>query len=635
MTTPGHQAGPTAADGGLAPGTGFAPDEGFPEPPDAGMSGPRHAAAPAPNAAAPAHAPPAHAAGHVQTDVAGPAAAGTAPEAGGGTPDSTPDGTPGGAGSASLLRSSGTMALGTLVSRVTGFVRNAVLIYAIGTQFLGDAYNLANTLPNIVYNLALGGILTSVVVPLLVNAAKRDRDRGEAYDQRIFTLGVMALGGITLVATIAAAPITSVYATGIGNAAAYHLTELFAYFFIPQIFFYGVSSLAGAILNARGSFAAPMWTPVINNIVVIVVGVAFMAIAGLNRTPQDISGTEIWLLGIGTTLGIVLQTAALVPSLRRVGFRWRPRRDFRRYEVSEIGRMSGWMFGYVLTTQIAFLFTTRVSNIAGARVGEHAPGAGFAAYSNAYTLFQLPYAIVGISVITALLPRMSAHAAERRYRLVSADFSTATRLASVIVVPAALILAVLGTPLAEGVFGYGSTSLASARYLGEIFAVFSLGLLPYMMFQLLLRVFYAMHDSRTPALIGCVTMVINIATNLIALAVLPPQHVVAGLGAGFGVANLVGTLAAWQVLRRRIGGLDGRVIGRALLRMHASAIPGVIFAIAVSVMIGAVIPGGRIAALCTVALGGSGAMLLYVMFAKAFGVAELNDLTATVRARLR
>ena len=199
---------------------------------------------------------------------------------------------------------------------------------------------------------------------------------------------------------------------------------------------------------------------------------------------------------------------------------------------------------------------------------------------------------------------MSAHASERRYGLVSADFSTATRVASVIVVPAALVLAVLGTPLAEGVFGYGSTSIASARYVGEVFAVFSLGLLPYMLFQLLLRVFYAMHDSRTPALISVITMVINITANLVALAVLPPQHVVAGLGAGFGVANLVGTAIAWRVLSRRVGGLDGRRVGSALARMHAAAIPGVIFAIAVSVMVGAVIPGGRIAALLTVALGG-------------------------------
>jgi putative peptidoglycan lipid II flippase len=526
------------------------------------------------------------------------------------------------------------MAVGTLASRVTGFLRTAILLYAIGTHDLGNAYNIANTLPNAVYNLALGGILTSVVVPLLVNAAKRDRDRGEAYDQRIFTLGVLALGGITIVATLAAVPIADLYGHGIHNAATHHLTVIFAFFFIPQIFFYGVSSLAGAILNARGRFGAPMWTPVINNVVVILVGAAFMVTAGLNRTPANISAGEIQLLGLGTTLGIIAQTAALVPSLRRVGFRWRPRFDFMRAELSEIGRMGGWMFGYVLTTQVSFLVTTVVANDAGARVSQQQAGAGFAAYSNAWQLFQLPYAIVGISVITAMLPRMSAHAAERRYRLVADDFSSATRLASVIVVPAALILAVLGAPLAEAIFGYGSTSAASARYLGEVFAVFSVGLLPYMLFQLLLRVFYAMHDSRTPALIGVAAMVVNIAANLVALAVLPPRDVVAGLGAGFGLANLVGTVAAWRVLGRRIGGLDGRAIRTSLVRMHASAIPGMIFAIAVSLMVDVVLPVGTLNGLVTVVLAGCGSLLLYVLFAKAFGIAELTDLTGTVRARL-
>ncbi len=175
---------------------------------------------------------------------------------------------------ASLVRSSGIMAVGTIASRVTGFLRTAVLIYAIGTHDLGNAYNIANTLPNAVYNLMLGGILTSVVVPLLVSAARRDGDRGEAYDQRIFTLGVLALGAITVVATAAAAPLADLYALHINNAATHHLTIIFAYFFIPQIFFYGVCSLAGAILNARGRFAAPMWTPVVNNVVVILVGLA-------------------------------------------------------------------------------------------------------------------------------------------------------------------------------------------------------------------------------------------------------------------------------------------------------------------------------------------------------------------------
>jgi putative peptidoglycan lipid II flippase len=527
------------------------------------------------------------------------------------------------------------MAIGTVVSRVTGFIRSAILIYALGVGFLSDAYNLSNTLPNVVYQFALGGIFTSVVVPLLVNAARRYSDRGEAYDQRIFTLGVLALGGVTVLATALAWPITAIYASDIGNATAYHLAVMLAYFFIPQIFFYGVSSLAGAILNARGSFAAPMWTPVVNNVVVILVGLMFIATAGVSQTRVGISGGEVLLLGVGTTLGIVLQTVAMIPSLRRVGFRWRPRYDFRRNEVTDIGRMSGWMFGYVLTTQIAFLVTTVIANRAGAGASKHDVGAGFAAYSNAYMLFQLPYAIVGISVITAMLPRMSAHAAEGRYRNVAADFSVATRLASVIVVPSALILAVLGGPLAEGVFGYGSTSAASARYLGEIFAVFSLGLLPYMLFQLLLRVFYAMHDSRTPALIGVVTMTVNIVTNLIVLAILPPQHVVAGLGAGFGIANVVGTTIAWRVIGRRIGGLDGYAIRRSLVRMHWAAIPGAIFAIAVAFMVNAVIPGGRFGALATVVFGGSGALLMYVVFAKAAGISELSTLIKTVRARLR
>jgi putative peptidoglycan lipid II flippase len=662
MTTPGHQAGPTPAESEAIPGTGYPPGDGVPDRQDADYRGPRHAGGrgagspaasflPAGSHAHGSHAAGTHGAGHA--DGAAPEATAAlledpAPETGRGGAEGGAGGAQGAgtgqsgeqasaAESSSLLRSSGAMAIGTVASRVTGFLRSAVLLYAIGTHDLGNAYNLANTLPNIVYNLALGGILTSVVVPLLVNAAKRNIDRGEAYDQRIFTLGVLALGAITVVATAIAAPITSLYASNIGSPAAFHVTVIFAYFFIPQIFFYGISSLAGAILNARGSFAAPMWTPVINNVVVVVVGVAFIAVAGVNRTAADISTAQVEFLGIGTTLGIVLQTLGLLPSLRRVGFRWRPRGDFRRAEVSEIGRMSGWMFGYVLTTQIAFLVTTRVANSAGARVSQAqaAAGAGISAYSNAYMLFQLPYAIVGISVITALLPRMSAHAAERNYRLVSADFSTAARLAAVIVVPAALILAVLGAPLAEGVFGYGSTSVASARYVGDIFAVFSLGLLPFMLFQLLLRVFYAMHDSRTPALISVVTMVINITANLIALSVLPPQHVVAGLGAGFGVANVVGTLIAWRILSKRIGGLGGRAIGKGLIRMHASVIPGVLFALAVSLMISAVAPGGRLGALATVAIGGSGAMLMYVMFAKAFGVTELTDVSASLRARLR
>ncbi len=525
------------------------------------------------------------------------------------------------------------MAVGTLASRVTGLLRTLVLVPAIGQLALANSYNYANTLPNTVYNLAIGGILTSVIVPLLVNAAKRDDDRGEKYDQRMFTLVTGFLLLLTLAATLAAGPIARLYdPKATGNAE--HILVIFAYFFTPQIFFYGVTSLAGAILNARGHFAAPMWTPVVNNIVVIGVTVAFMVIAGTHQTAGTITPFEVTFLGLGTTLGIVAQTAALIPALRRVGFRWRPRFDFKRDDVAEIGRMSGWMFGYVLTTQVAYLVTARVASSAGNAAQTHGVGAGFSAYSYAWLLFQLPYAVIAISVITALLPRMSANAADRRYDLVRSDFSNGVRLGSVIVAPAALVLAVLGPSLAEVLLSYGNTTVASARYLGIVFAVFSLGLMPYMLFQLLLRVFYALHDSRTPALIGVVTMVANVVTNLVALELFPPSQVVAALGAGFGLANLTGTIIAWRVLSRRLGGLGGREIGRSLVRMHVAAVPAAIFALAVAIVVGLTLSVGRAGAFVVVIVGGAGALLCYLGAARALRLREVTDLLSTVRSRL-
>src|SRR6202158_434479 len=196
----------------------------------------------------------------------------------------------------SLVRSSSIMALGPLASRGTGFLRTLVLVYALGVTEVANAYNNANTLPNTVYDLMLGGILTSVVVPLLVNAAKRDRDRGEAYDQRMFTLGTVALLALTVLATLAASLLVDLYAHAITGPER-HLMVIFAYFFIPQIFFYGVSSLAGAVLNARGHFAAPMWTPVINNLVVTGVLLMFIATGGIGVRPSSIGPGQVQLLG--------------------------------------------------------------------------------------------------------------------------------------------------------------------------------------------------------------------------------------------------------------------------------------------------------------------------------------------------
>jgi putative peptidoglycan lipid II flippase len=526
----------------------------------------------------------------------------------------------------SLARSSQIMAIGTLASRITGFLRTLVLAAALGTSGLADAYNNSNNLPNTIYYLMLGGIFTSVVVPLLVRAAKNDPDRGEGYAERIFSLGAVSLFIVTVVATAMAGPIVTLYASSV-HGTERSLMVTWAYFFIPQIFFYGMDSLLGAILNVKGRFGPNMWTPVINNVVVIAVGGMYMVTYGLHKTPGNISPGAVHLLGFGTTAGILLQSITLFPIMRRAGFSMRLRFDFRRNEVREITGMAGWMIGYVVSQWAASVVVQNVANAASSS------GHGYTDYTYGWSLFQLPYAVVGISVISALLPRMSGHATDRRYSLVREDFSTGVRLASVIVVPAALFLAILGPPLCEFLFSYGSTSVFDARYIGEVFGMFSLGLLPFMFTQLQLRVFYAFQDNRTPALIGVFMFAVSVVGSLLALSVLPKAHVVIGLAGVYGLVTVTGALLAWPLLLRRVGSLDGWRVTRSLIRMIVACVPGVIFAYLLMKSFGTFMSPGRLYGLTCTVFGGGGALLLYAGCARALGIEEFQRLLRSLGGR--
>jgi putative peptidoglycan lipid II flippase len=538
-----------------------------------------------------------------------------------------------------LARSSQVMALGTLVSRVTGFLRTFVLVAALGSTTLADAYTNSNTLPNTVYFLMLGGIFTSVVVPMLVRAAKEDPDRGVAYAERIFTLGVVSLLVVTVLATLLAGPLVDLYAGNIRDPREHTVMVIFAYYFIPQIFFYGMDSLLGAILNTRGRFGANMWTPVINNVVVILVGVLYIVTVGLHKTADDISEYGIHLLAIGTTLGIVIQSITLFPVLRRAGFSMRLRWDLRRREIAEIGLMAGWMFGYVASQWLGNLVVQRVANAAANSAAHPSPGhhavsgVGYAAYSYAWQLFQLPYAIVGISIISALLPRMSGHATDRRYSLVRDDFSKGVRLASVIVVPAAVFLAVLGPPLCMLLFAWGSNTVANARYIGEVFGVFSLGLVAFMLTQLQLRVFYSFRENRTPAIIGMVMLIVGVIGDLVALYALPPTHTVIGLAVAYDLVTLTGAIIAWPLLLRRIGSLDGWRITRSLVRMLIATLPGLAFVFATVAVVGSFMHQGRVYGLLITVIGGGGALLLYALCARLLGIEEFRTLLRSLGGR--
>jgi putative peptidoglycan lipid II flippase len=536
-------------------------------------------------------------------------------------PQQLPDDT-----SPNLARSSKAMALGTLVSRGTGFLRTFVFVYALGVATTANAYNTANTLPNTVYYLMLGGVFTSVVVPMLVRAAKEDPDRGEGYAQRIYSLGVVSLLSVTVVATLLAAPIADLYGGSLRAPHEHQLMVTFAYFFIPQIFFYGMDSLLGAILNVRGRFGANMWTPVINNVVVILVGVLFMVTVKGGTNSATISTYGIDLLGIGTTLGIVIQSISLFPVMWRAGFSMRVIFDFRRDEIREIGRMSGWMFGYVVSQFLGNLIVTRVANSAPVTTG-------YSAYSYAYQLFQLPYAIVGISVISALLPRMSGHATDRRYSLVRDDFSKGVRIASVIVVPAAVFLGVLGAPICEFLFGHGNTSWEEARYIGEVFGAFCLGLLPFMLTQLQLRVFYSFHESRTPAIVGMIMLVVGVIGYFVAQAILPPGQIVVGLAFAYDIMTLAGAIIAWPLLLRRVGSLDGWRITRSLVRMFIATIPGLLFAFVVMAVLRSIMHQGFLYGFIATVVGGGGAIMLYAVCSRLLGIEEFRMLMKSVAGR--
>lgn len=533
-----------------------------------------------------------------------------------------------------LLRSSAVMASGTVVSRVTGFGRTAAIAFALGTGALGDAFNVALVIPFIVYDLLLGGILQSVIVPVLVRRRKTDADGGHRYEQRLFTLALLVLAGITTLAVLGAGLLIGLY-TGRFSPEQREIAVMFARFFLAQIFFVGVSGVCGAMLNVRGRFGAPMWAPVLNNLVIIAVAAGFIVVTNGSATIETISGTQVRLLAAGVTSGMVVQALVVLWALYAAGFRWRPRFDYRDSGLGQIGRLASWTLGYILATQAGFLVTTNLATRAGRLAADEVPyGAGFTPYNYAYQLFQLPYAIIAVSVITALLPRLSSHVTDRRFDLVRDDFTHGLRLTSAFIAPGALLLAVLGAPIAVLLFGYFNTSVVDARFIGRVLTVFALALIPFTIFQLLLRVFYAMHDTRTPALISLVNVAVTATVGVLAYLAMPPGIVVMGLAAGFGLSYLAGSVVAWNVLSRRIGGLPGSAVALTLVRLHLAAAPGAVFAYAMSLAFFTLFGPGLVHSVLSVTVGGGLSVMLYVLFARVVGAREVTELVATLRARL-
>jgi putative peptidoglycan lipid II flippase len=522
------------------------------------------------------------------------------------------------------------MAAGSLVSRIIGFVRNALIGMTLGAG-IGDAYTSAQFLPSQIYELLLGGILSSVLVPLLVRRRKADADGGQAYTQKLLTFAVVCLGIATALVVVAAPLITAIQ-SGIGTDEQYRdLVTAFAWLLLPIIFFTGLSALIGAVLNVRGHFAAPMWAPILNNLVVIATCGVFIAVFGTAKglSPDDMTPGQIALIGGGTLLGMVAQTAGLLPALRRVGFAWKWRWHPRGLGLGEIGRLAGWMLCYVGANQVAvFVVVNLLNRVAG---GDHA---SVLAFNNVYLLTMMAHGIIGVSVMTALLPRMSAAAADGRYADVSADLSRGIRLTATALAPIAVVYGVLATPVAVTLFQGGAYSIEMAYATGDVLRVAAFGVLPLSISYLCTYAFYSLQSTRTVALINVPVVGVRIAAYLVLFAVLSESLAAAGMTAANAVSYALSALISLAVLRRRIGRLNLASVAAALAKVLVAAA----VAASLGLLVVRLLPGGaepdRPEALLQVVVGGLVIVVGYLVAAVVLRVREVSQVVGTVRRKL-
>jgi putative peptidoglycan lipid II flippase len=542
----------------------------------------------------------------------------------------------GGGKTGGILGSSAIMAAGTLVSRGTGFVRTIVITFAIGVGQMGDAYNVANTLPTLLYILVGGGALNAVFVPQLVRSMRNDEDGGEAYANRLLTLVVVCLGGVVFV-TVLAAPllVRLVSASVMRDPQSAEVTVSLARYCLPTIFFMGVHVVMGQILNARGRFGAMMWTPVLNNIVVIFTfGMYAWVYGSFNKTgvtPDTISPEAVRLLGLGTLLGLTVQALSMIPYMRSAGFNFRPRFDWRGHGLGHAAKLAKWTFLFVLANQAGYLVVTQLATAAGRAAGRS--GTGLSAYSNALLIWQLPQAVITVSVMSAVLPRISRAAADGDAGAVRDDLSYGLRTSAVAIVPAAFMFLSLGPFIGSALYGFGNSSQGNS--VGFMLSAFALGLIPYSAQYVLLRGFYAYEDTRTPFYNTVWVAATNAVLSGLCYLVLPAKWAVTGMAFAYGFSYLIGLVVALPRLRRRVGDLDGARIKNTYSKLAAAAVLPAVIGFAVGYLISHDLgSGGVISEMGAVVVGGAVQLGLFVVIAQRMRIEELTSLIGMVRGKL-
>jgi putative peptidoglycan lipid II flippase len=525
---------------------------------------------------------------------------------------------------ANLIRSSSVMGLGTIISRATGLIRNLLLVAALGTGLLGDAFNVANTTPNIIYNLLIGGALSAVFVPLIVQSFRQE-DGGSAYISRLLSLIASALLFITIAAMLLAPLLISLYAPTFAGRSR-DVTLAFTLYCLPQILFYGLYGILGQIANAKEKFGPMMWAPIANNLLVIALFSYFISVTD-EISLETISDSQIALLGLGSTVGIALQAVILIPTLRKSGLKLSFRRDWRGVGLDKALRLASWAFIFVLISQLGFLITVNIATRAAVLAQEQGIdyGVGYTPYANAYLVMLLPHSIVTISIVTALLPGLSKLAFDKNLSEFRDQLSKALRLTAILTIPASLFFFFFAEEIVNAIF-FGIPE-QSTEYIGRVLAAMALGLIPLSINLVLIRGLNAFENTKYQVISNLVINLIAITISIWAFLNLDVVDITVGLGAALAISYWVGIVCTYYLLRKYSGPLN--IV--SLLLFHGKiAFIALLSCLVISSLQSRLDLEGNLFALLIVLLS---TFLLYLAIGRVFKVSEISQVLKVLLRR--
>jgi putative peptidoglycan lipid II flippase len=545
----------------------------------------------------------------------------------------------------SVLGSSAVMAAGTVVSRMSGFVRSTLLAAALGTALHADVFTIANTIPNMLYILLAGGVFNAVLVPQLVRAMKHDTDGGAAYTNRVITLAAVFLLAVTVVLVVAAPLVMRLlldpaYFTAEFAVQRESIIDL-ARYCLPQVFFYGMFVLVGQVLNARGTFGPMMWAPIANNVIAVAVLATYLLTLGPARGSELCggysSGAEA-LLGIGSTLGIAAQFLILVPYLKRAGFTFRPRFDFRGSGLGHTFRLGVWTVLFVVVNQIAYTVVVRLASSGtiqdAGTCAVSSQGTGYTVYSGAFLLAMVPHSIITVSLATAVLPRLSAYAAEGELRALGGAVAGTLRSTYALVLPVVVLLPIVAGDLASIVWGYGSASQTYTRFVTTL-SLFAIGLFFFTTHYLMLRGFYALEQTKRVFFIQCAVAATNVLAAIALTHDVDPIQTAPRLVLAYSASYAVGAAVSSRLLSRELGGLPARPLVRFAVRIGlAVGVSGALAWLAREGVHRLLTGGDKLTILVHLGVIGGVGLGSYLLLARLVRLHEVTEVTDLLTRRL-